>query len=346
MRRFEALDAAWKVEVPGQRLKALRRAAPSVREALLGSGPVAALRCCPLLSLPFPTPYAFSGAALSPAPYVQLTGRMVVVQFNDWDGQPRTLLFNPSDVERGGSTPFYANLAQRYGAFVAGRLLGQARATVLSRLSELGLGVQRVDYLAYDHLHLQDVRGWLGAEGIPGVFPGAQLLVDRLEWASTRELHPMQYVWYAPDGTRGVDERRVVQLEGDAWLGPGVALLRTPGHTLGHRSLSVVTDGGLFVFSGNGVATECYAPMQSAIPGLRSWAERMGCEVVPNGNTLESSLDQYASMVLEKLLAGPSAVDPLYPNVLPSAELTASLLCPGLSPTFTLVPPSQGAIRP
>jgi len=346
MKRFESLDAAWALEVPGERLKALRRAAQPVREALLGSGPVKALQCCPLVSLPYPTAYAFSGAATSPAPYVQLTGRMVVVQFTDWEGQPRTLLFNPSDVERGGKTPFYANLAQRYGSFVAGRLLGQRHGTVLSHLAELGLAAQQVDCLAYDHLHLQDVRGWLGAEGIPGVFPRAQLLVDRLEWACTRELHPMQYVWYAPEGTRGVDERRVAQLDGDGWLGPGVALLRTPGHTVGHRSLAVVTDRGLFVFSSNGVATESYAPMQSRIPGLRTWAERMGCEVVPNGNTLESSLDQYASMVLEKLVAGPSAVDPLYPNVIPSGELTASLLCPGLSPTFSLDPPSQGAVRP
>ena len=346
MMRFEALDEAWAVEVPGERLRALRRAAPAVREALLASGPVQALRACPLVSLPWPTGLAFSGAALSPAPYVQLTHRVWVVRFVDWAGQRRTLLFNPSDTERGARAPFYANLAQRYGSYVSFKLLGRAHGTVPSHLAALVLSVQDVDYLAYDHLHLQDVRGWLGAEGIPGIFPRAQLLVDRREWAAARALHPVQYVWYAPDGTRGVDERRVVQLDGDGWLGPGVALLRTPGHSSGSRSLAVVTDGGLCVCSGNGVATECYAPMQSRLPGLRTWAERMGCEVVPSGSTREAGLDQYSSMVLEKLVAGPSAVDPLYPNVYPTSELTDCLLSPGLSPTFVLDPPSQGNLQP
>jgi len=346
MKRFEPLDAAWAVEAPGERLKALRKAAPAVRDALLGSGPVSALGTFPLVSLPYPTAHAFSGAALSPAPYVQLLHRLWVVQFNDWEGQRRTLLFNPSDTERGARTPFYANLAQRYGSYVSFKLMGESHGTVLSHLSALGLGVQDVHYLSYAHLHLQDVRGWLGAEGIPGLFPHARLLVDRREWASARALHPMQYVWHAPDGTRGLDERRVMQLDGDAWLGPGVALLRTPGRTGGNRSLAVVTDAGLVVCSANGVASECYVPMQSRIPGLRTWAERMGCEVVPSGTALEAGLDQYASMVLEKAVASPSSVDLHCPNVFPSATLTASLLSPGLSPTFVLDPPTQGTLQP
>ena len=343
---FEALDEAWGRTVPGERLRALRAAAPRVREALLASGPPTAVATFPLLTLPYPAEYAFSGAATSPAPYIQVTHRVTVVQFQDWEGQKRTLLFNPSDAERGAKTPFYAMLIQRYGAFLSHKVLSRVHGTVLSHLGALGLSVGDVDYLSYGHLHLQDVRGWLGAEGIPGVFPRARLLVDRREWASTRDLHPMQFVWYPPEGTKGVDDRRVLLLDGDAWLGPGVALLRTPGHTLGNRSLAVVTEAGLFVTSENAVATECYVPMQSAIPGVREWAEKMGHEVILNGNTREHSLDQYASMVLEKLLAGPSQVDPAYPNVFPSSELTASLWAPGLSPTFQLAPPSLGAIRP
>ena len=345
-RGFEALDAAWALDAPGERLKAVRAAAVSVREALLAGGTAEAVATCPLVTVPYPTEYAFSGAALSPAPYIQMTNRMVVVQFRDWEGQRRTLLFNPSDTERGQKTPFYAMLIQRYGEFLSHKLLSQVHGSVLSHLAALGLSVGDVDYLSYDHLHIQDVRGWLGAEGIPGVFPRAKLLVDRREWAGARDLHPMQYVWYAPDGTRGVDDRRVVLLDRDAWLGPGVALLRTPGHTLGNRSLAVVTDEGLFVSSENGVSSESYVPLQSAIPGVRAWAEKMGHEVVLNANTREHSLDQYTSMVLEKVVAGPSKVDPTYPNVFPSSGLTASLWAPGLSPTFQLVPPAQGVIRP
>jgi hypothetical protein len=73
---------------------------------------------------------------------------------------------------------------------------------------------------------------------------------------------------------------------------------------------------------------------------------------VLNGNTREHSLDQYSSMVVEKVLAGPSKVDGDFVSFFPSSELTPSLLAPALSPTFThgqishgqIIPP-RGAIR-
>ena len=65
-----------------------------------------------------------------------------------------------------------------------------------------------------------------------------------------------------------------------------------------------------------------------------------GAEVILNGNTREGSLEQYSSMVLERALAGPSRADPDFCNFMPSSELTASLLAPGLAPTF-----SHGDIR-
>ena len=185
-----------------------------------------------------------------------------------------------------------------------------------------------------------------GGGGEQAYFPRAKLLVQREEWESVRHLHPLERVWYVPGGTDGVPEERVVQLEGDAWLGRGVALLATPGHTQGNMSLAVATDKEVFVVSENGVATECYTPLQSRIPGVRAFAEQMGWEVVLNGNTRESSLDQYASMLLEKLFAGPSRVEGAFVNFHPSSLLTDSLLAPGFTPTLTLPAPNHGDIRP
>jgi hypothetical protein len=129
-------------------------------------------------------------------------------------------------------------------------------------------------------------------------------------------------------------------------LGRGVALLDTRGHTQGNMSLCVVTPDGPFVVSENGVSPESYAPMQSKILGVRAYAEQMGFEVVLNGNTREGSLDQYSSMIVEKTVAGPAKVDPTFPAFAPSSELTASLLAPGLAPTFSFTPPDVGSILP
>lgn len=344
-RNFPELTEAWRNSVHGERLRAVRRAGISVREKIANEGTVHGLATCPLITLPYPSLFAFSGAALSPAPYIMMTNRMNVVQFIDPDGELKTLLFNPSDLQRNEKTPFYANLKARYGNFLSHKVMSQRHATVQEHLQRLGLSVDDIDYLAFDHLHIQDVRGWIGADGIPGVFPRAKLIVDRAEWAITKDLHPMQYVWYCPNGTSGVDESRVIFIEEDAWLGRGVAIVRTPGHTQGNMSLVVNTDRGLFAISENGVATESYSPLQSAIAGVRSTAEQLGHEVVLNGNTRESSLDQYTSMVLEKTIAGPSKVDPSYVNFYPSSELTASILAPGFTPTFSHGDLSQGEIR-
>lgn len=344
-RALPSLAEARAERVPGLRLQQLRRATMEAREAFVAGGPVAAVATCDLITFPYPTMFAFSGAALSPAPYVLMTNRMQVVQFME-GGERRTLLFNPSDYERGYAAPFYRSLRERYGNFVSDKVMSTRHGTVQSHLAALGLTPEDVDYIAYDHLHVQDVRGWMGGDGASAYFPRAKLLVQRAEWEGAKNLHPMQAVWYVPNGTAGVPEDRVVLLDGDVWLGPGAAILSTPGHTLGNMSLAVATDREVFVVSENGVATENYTPLQSGIPGVRSFAEHMGLEVVLNGNTREHSLDQYSSMVVEKLFAGASSIDGAYVNFHPSSLLTTSILAPGLSPTVVLPAPNFGDVRP
>lgn len=341
---FVQLDEARRHLGASARIDALRRAGARVRESLLSEGPVAALKTLPLVTFPYPSAFAFSGAASSPAPYVMLTNRMNVVQFDTDEGR-RTLLFNPSDYERGVAAPFYSQLREAYGEFVSDRLMTTRHGTVQGHLAALGLRPEDVDFIAFDHLHVQDVRRWLGDGSEPGVFPKAKLLVSRSEWAIVQDVHPVQWAWYVPDGAKGVPDERVVLLDSDAHLGRGVALIDTPGHTGGNQSLAVATDRGLVVVSENAVATECFTPEQSRIRGVRAQARHLGLEVVLNGNTRESTLQQYESMLLEKALAGPTADAPEWIGFHPSSELTASLLAPGLSPTMRLAPPEQGQVR-
>lgn len=344
-RSLPFLNEARAEPVSGVRLQKLRRAAQEAREAFTAGGAVAAVATCDLVTFPFPSLFAFSGGALSPAPYVMMTNRMQVVQYLE-DGVTRTLLFNPSDYERGQAAPFFKSLREKYGDFLSDKVMTRRLGTVQGYLTALGLKPEDVDYIAFDHLHVQDVRRWLGGDGEPAYFPRAKLLVQRAEWESVKNLHPLEKVWYVPGGTDGVPAERVVLLDGDTWLGRGAAILSTPGHTMGNMSLAVATDKEVFVVSENGVASECYTPLQSSIPGLRAFAEQMGWEVVLNGNTRESSLEQYSSMIVEKVFAGPSRVEGAFVNFHPSSLLTSALVAPGLSPTITLPAPNYGDIRP
>ncbi len=197
-------------------------------------------------------------------------------------------------------------------------------------LAKAGVRAEDVDFISFDHLHVQDVRFVLGTTDPPPgheaplapIFPNAKLLTQRREWDTFASLHPMQWAWYVEDGVKGIPEENVVLMEGDVELGKGVALVWTPGHTDGNHSLCVNTSTGVWVSSENGVAADNWHPHLSKIPGVRKFAEFFNREVVLNSNTLEDSIDQYDSMLKEKALADANAKDSRYRNVFPSSEMT------------------------
>jgi hypothetical protein len=276
-----------------------------------------------------------------------------VVQFTTEDHKTKTLLFNPTDVPRSAETPFFADLRGRFGKGISTRLMQVLkRPSPAESLATLGLRPEDVDYIAFDHLHTQDVRGLLGTapgkgggEAIRAVFPRAKLLVWRPELDIFRALHPLQRPWYIPDGVRHVPPDRIIACDGDVLLGKGVALVRTPGHTVGNWSLVLSTDNGVWAVSENGVACDSYAPEASKIPGLRKYAQREGVEVVLNANTLEGRNEQYTSMVLEKLLVDRCRDNPDFYQHLSSSELTATPFTPGLSPTHRFGGIESGEVR-
>jgi hypothetical protein len=337
----DTFDGVWDHTAPTERLDHGRRAARTLRERMLDTSPVPYYRSFDLVRVPYPTRYGLRDAFAGRSEFMHLLNRMFIVQFRGADGL-KTLLVSPSDVDANRETPFFKRLAHRY------RRLGQRFMNVLgpvlgdvpSALATAGIRPEQVDYITYDHLHTQDLRNWLG-EG--GLFPNAKLLVMAQEWASTQALLPQQRDWYCPDGWR-IPEERVVKLAGTTLLGDGaVALVHTPGHTEGNHSIVAHTPDGLLVTSENGIGADAYAPLASAIPGVRKYAQATGMEVILNGNTLEGALDQYVSMVIEKTIAGPAKDNPEFTNVMSSSELASYWLFPGLKPTFSFGTRCYGA---
>lgn len=326
-----ARDAA----VPTTRLATVRDRALALRRDLLAEPPVRFFQTCELVRVPYPTRYAFTGCfttALLTPPLIHIVNRLFVVRFSTSNGL-KTLLFSPSDLEANARTPFFARLGGRGRTqALVQKVIAPIRNTVPGWLRTLGLRPEDIDYISYDHLHTQDLRGWLG--GPNPYFPHARLLVMREEWAAMQGLLAPQADWYCPDGAQGVDPERVLVLDGDTRLGDGVALMHTPGHTMGNHSLVVHLGGELVVSSENGVSADAYAPQHSAIAGVRRYAQATGAEVILNGNTQESGLEQYISMVAERTVAGPCPKDERFCNVMPSSEFTPASLAPGLAPAF------------
>lgn len=320
---------------PADRLRAVRRAAERLHEELSSAPPVRYYRSASLVRVPYPTKYGLRDACSLPTPLMHIENRLFIVQL-EHAGTTRTVLLSPSDIRGNAETPFFKRLATSMGPLsgLGERLLAPISATVEERLAEVGVAPERVDYISFDHLHTQDLRKWLGCHGQPGYFPNAKLLVTRREWQSAQGLLPTQAQWYCPRGLEGVDPGKVVLLDDDVLLGGSLAIVATPGHTEGNHSFVVRTPEGLMVTSENGVCCDAYAPLRSRIPGVARFARDTGAEVVLNGNTLESSVDQYISMVAEKTLAGPSRRNPEFPAVVCSSELAPYWAFPGLAPTF------------
>ncbi len=332
--RITDLDDAWPIRSAGARLDAIRSQGKRVRDKILATGTARCVRTIDIATFPYPTSFGLQNTAASPAPFVFLRNRMQLVQVMA-NGKPITILVNPTDSARSAAAPFFANMEQKYGA-LARKLLSQFHTTIPAALSSWGVSPEAIDYITFDHLHVQDVRGLL-APGTNGrtFLPNAKLLVQQGELVALQNLHPLQSYWYIPDALAGVPSEKIVALDGDYSIGAGFAVVRTPGHTAGNHTPVVVTDRGAWTISENGVCVDAYVPGLSKIRGLARHARDTGVEVILNANTREGSLDQYTSMVLEKTIADAVPDQPDVPQHFPSSELVRHPLAPGLSPTYT-----------
>lgn len=334
------LDEAWSHASGGARLDAVRRAAPALRDVILSSGQPVAVRTFDIATFPYPLKYAFGGTCSLPFPYVWMTNRALLVDYVDQHGVQRRLLANPTDPDGSRLAPYFQELSSKLPKALEWTVSKQ-RDPLPVQLRAAGIEPASIDYITFDHLHVQRLGPLLGSSG---KYPSAKLLVTRTEREIASSLHPMQRYWYVDGALAGVSPDAIIELDQDLLLGAGLALVRTPGHTDGNHSIVLHVPGGLVTISENGVAAECYAPRHSAIPGLRAHAERTGEEVILNANSRERTLDQYTSMWLEAALAAPlDAADP-WPRHFSSSELDTHPLAPGIKPTHAIRKLEHGVV--
>ncbi|WP_035720015.1 hypothetical protein [Gordonia shandongensis] len=353
LRPIPEFDGVHEIWPRGDRLEAVRSAAEKYHERFVRQGRVEAIRTVDIATAPYPSRFAFQGYSIHANPFISITNRMMVIQFQGFDGELKTLVWEPTVAAGSAEAPFYDKIQ------ALGNKLGVAKffATYYNDpddvLPSLGLRNEDVDYVSFDHLHVQDVRMIMGStEPIEGestprepLFPNAKLLVHRKELGTFESMHPMQWAWYVDNGMAGVPEDRLEVFDGDVELGVGVSLLWTPGHTDGNHSLCVNTPDGVWVQSENGMAPDNWQPELSKIPGVKQQAAFYGREVVLNANTLEDTLDQYDSMVKEKTMASRSARDPRWAQVLPSSECAHFKRQWPLVPSFSHGTLNYGAIE-
>ena len=350
---FDEANATWP---RGDRPAAIRAAATELRARFAApENRIRGVRTIDIASAPYPVKFAFGGAAIGPNPYINIINRLQVVQFEDFEGRLRVLAYEPTVTEGPREAPFYEQMMGRMKVpdWVAYNVIAKIWNEPPQALARAGLRPEDVDFVSFDHLHVQDLRLICGTtapidgEASPRepLFPNAKLIAQRKEWDTFASLHPMQWAWYVADGVKDLRTDDIVLIDGDIELGKGCALIATPGHTDGNHSLVVNTEEGVWVSSENGVCADSWHPHLSKIPGVRRTADYFGREVILNSNTLEDSIDQYDSMVKEKALADPNRRDPRYLNVFPSSEMASWRRQWPVVPTFAYGGINTGTIE-
>jgi glyoxylase-like metal-dependent hydrolase (beta-lactamase superfamily II) len=146
------------------------------------------------------------------------------------------------------------------------------QSTLLDDLSSIGFGPDAVDRVLCTHLHFDHV-GWNtireGDRWVP-TFPSARYLMAEAEWAYWQHADDP----YAPEAKQDsilpVFEAGLVDLvEPDHVLTDEVRLIPTPGHTPGHVSVEISSQGERAIITGD----MFHHPLQMAHPDWQDTAD-------------------------------------------------------------------------
>ncbi len=115
---------------------------------------------------------------------------------------------------------------------------------LMDELSEKGVPVDEIEIVAFTHLHIDHV-GWNITEENDSsrlTFPNAKYFIPRVDYEFFNE--DLETNSYMKSQVNPLESLGALELvEGDTTLTSEVKMVSTPGHTPGHMSLSILSDG-------------------------------------------------------------------------------------------------------
>ena len=116
---------------------------------------------------------------------------------------------------------------------------------LLNALRQQNTAPEEIDYVFLSHLHFDHVANI-------SLFPNATFLVGKKEWETA--FSEDREVWTPPESVFYLKEFCRLQLVRDGeWILPNVQAAATPGHTPGHMSLLLYTEGETVALTGDAI---------------------------------------------------------------------------------------------
>ncbi|HKJ24573.1 MAG TPA: N-acyl homoserine lactonase family protein [Myxococcota bacterium] len=161
------------------------------------------------------------------------------------------------------------------------------RVEVPAALAAAGVSLDRVTAVVNSHLHFDHC-------GNNPLFPGIPIFVQQAELEAARQPHYTVREWIDFPGAR------YVPVHGRHRLAPGLELQPTPGHTPGHQSLVVRSEGRVEII----VAQAAYSASEF----------QRFCDAKPGDPSLEPCLRSNAAWSAEAYVASLAALRRLRPQ--------------------------------
>lgn len=139
------------------------------------------------------------------------------------------------------------------------------KAGLLGSLARLGVKPEDIDYVINTHLHFDHCGGNTRRDNEQHVpaFPNARYVIQQQEWFCAQNLDERTRSSYRASDYLPIEEAGQVEfVDGDESVLPGIKVLLTNGHTLGHQSVLITTKEGTAFYPGDLIPTAYHLKSQ------------------------------------------------------------------------------------